>query len=55
MTIPEVARFLKVSKSKIYYLIQRREIPHIKIQRNVRIKQSELEKWLQKQEVKANL
>jgi excisionase family DNA binding protein len=55
MTIPQVARYLKMSKSKVYYLIQRREIPHIKIQRNVRIKQSELEKWLQKQEVKANL
>ncbi len=55
MTIPEVARMLKMSKSKIYYLIQRREIPHIKIQRNVRIKQSDLEKWLAKQEVKAHL
>ena len=26
MTIPEVARYLKISKSKIYYLVQRREI-----------------------------
>ena len=46
MTIPEVARYLKISKSKIYYLVQRREIPHVKIGRNVRIKESELTKWL---------
>ena len=35
MTIPEVARYLKISKSKIYYLVARREIPHIKIGKNV--------------------
>ncbi len=48
LTIPEVARYLKISKSKIYYLVQRREIPHVKIGRNVRIKESELTKWLDK-------
>ncbi len=48
LTIPEVARYLKISKSKIYYLVQRREIPHFRIGRNVRIKESELVKWLDK-------
>ena len=47
-TIPEVAEYLKMSKSKVYYLIQRREIPYIKIGRNVRIKESDLLKWLEK-------
>ncbi len=50
LTIPEVARYLKISKSKIYYLGQRREIPHVRIGRNVRIKESELTKWLDKQQ-----
>ncbi len=50
LTIPEVARYLKISKSKIYYLVQRREIPHVRIGRNVRIKESELTKWLDKQQ-----
>lgn len=45
-TVPEVARFLKLSKSKVYYLIKRNEIPHIRIQRNVRILHSDLEAWL---------
>lgn len=48
-TIPEVAKYLKMSKSKVYYLIQRREIPYIKIGRNVRIKEADLLKWLEKQ------
>ena len=36
-TIPEVAAYLKISKSKIYYLVSRKEIPHLKLGRNVRI------------------
>ncbi len=48
LTIPEVARYLKISKSKIYYLVQRGEIPYIRIGRNVRIKESDLMKWLDK-------
>jgi excisionase family DNA binding protein len=48
MTVPEVATYLQMSKSKVYYLIQRKEMPHIKIGRNVRIRQSDLEKWLAK-------
>ena len=41
LTPIDVARYLKLSKSKVYYLIQRRQIPHIKIGRNVRVKQSD--------------
>jgi excisionase family DNA binding protein len=51
MTIPEVASFLKMSKAKIYYLIDRREIPHLKIGRNVRVLESDLIKWLAQQRV----
>ena len=49
LTIPEVASYLKMSKSKVYYLIQRREIPHIKVGRNVRIRASDLNQWLLRQ------
>jgi excisionase family DNA binding protein len=48
-TIPEVAAYLKISKSKIYYLVSRNEIPHLKLGRNVRIRESDLQKWLQLQ------
>ena len=48
-TVPEVARYLKMSPSKVYNLVQTNEIPHLKIGRNVRIKQSDLDRWLDEQ------
>ena len=47
LTVPEVAQFLKMSNAKIYYLVAKRKIPQIKVDRNVRIRLSELEKWLE--------
>lgn len=49
LTISEVAAYLKISKSKIYYLISRKEIPHLRLGRNVRIRESDLKKWLELQ------
>lgn len=49
LTIPEVARYLKISKSKIYNLVSKEEIPHLKIGRNVRIRQADLQIWMEKQ------
>jgi excisionase family DNA binding protein len=51
-TVPQVAEYLKISKSKIYYLVQKNRIPHIRIGRNVRILESELLRWLQGQRAK---
>jgi len=51
MTISEVASYLKVSKAKIYLMIQRGQIPYIRLDRNVRVKESHLQKWLEKQTV----
>ncbi len=51
LTIPQVAKYLKLSKSKVYLLVQRNRIPHIRIGRNVRIRESELTRWLEKQQV----
>jgi excisionase family DNA binding protein len=48
-TVPEVAEYLKISKAKIYYLVQREEIPHVRIGRNVRIRETDLKKWIDKQ------
>lgn len=51
LTIPEVAEYLKISKAKVYLMVQRKQIPHLKLNRNVRIRRSDLEKWLEKQKV----
>ena len=44
LSIPEVAKLLKMSKAKVYILVQQKVIPHIKIGRNVRILESDLMK-----------
>lgn len=49
LTIPEVADYLKLSKAKVYLMVQRGEIPYIRLERNVRIRESDLMKWLEKQ------
>ena len=47
LTAVEVARYLKLSKSKVYYLISTKRIPHIKIGKNVRVRRADLEAWLE--------
>lgn len=51
-TVAEVARYLKISKSKIFYLVAKKQIPHLKIGRNIRIRRSDLEAWLNSQIVR---
>ncbi|MCL4552439.1 MAG: helix-turn-helix domain-containing protein [Candidatus Marsarchaeota archaeon] len=48
LTATEVARYLKLSKSRIYYLNQRQKMPHSKIGRNVRVRRSSLTTWLER-------
>lgn len=48
-TVPEVAKYLKMSKSKVYALVKREKIPYLRIGRNVRIRESDLNEWLEEQ------
>ena len=45
-TIPEVAKYLKLSRSKVYYLVQQGKLPHVRIGKNVRISERDLQAWL---------
>ena len=49
LTVPQVAEYLQLSKSKLYQMVKRGEIPHIKIGKNVRIRESDLLEWLDAQ------
>jgi excisionase family DNA binding protein len=49
MTVGEIAKYLKISRSKAYAMVQRREIPHIRIGKNVRIRVTDLLNWLEAQ------
>ena len=53
LTVPEVAKMLKLSKAKVYAMVQRSEIPHIRLERNVRIWEKDLLKYLEKQTIRS--
>jgi len=46
-TVPEVAEYLKISKSKLYTMVRKNQIPYIRIGKNVRIVEKELVEWLE--------
>lgn len=52
LTIPQVSEYLQVSKAKIYLMVQKGEIPYIRLNKNVRIWEKDLLSWLKKQTVK---
>lgn len=51
MTGAEGATYLRLSCAQVCALCQRRELPHIRMGKSVRVRQTDLEKWLQGQTV----
>ncbi len=53
LTISEAAKYLRISKSELYLLVQRRQIPYIRLtQKRIVIRESELMKWIEKNSVR---
>jgi len=46
---------LQISKAKAYLIIQRGEIPYIKLERNIRVRESELLKYIDKQTIRPSI
>lgn len=46
LTMNEVAKILKISRSKAYSLTQQNDFPMIKIGKCIRVKEKDLYKWL---------
>lgn len=46
LTAPDVARILKISKGAAYKLIQLKQIPSIRINRNVRVRPEDLDEFI---------
>lgn len=46
ITVPEMAKILKISRTKAYELVNDNLFPVVKIGKCIRIKYNELEKWL---------
>ena len=50
LTFEEARRYLKISNSTLYRLVQNRKIPASKVGRMWRFKKSRIDTWLEKQE-----
>lgn len=46
MTIDELADYLKISKSTLYHLVRRGEVPGTKIGRHWRFRREVIDRWL---------
>ncbi len=49
LKVPEVARVLRIARSRAYELVADGEIPSVRIGRSVRVSRRELERWLEGQ------
>ena len=52
LSVPEMARWLKVSKVSIYAMVGRGQIPHFRIGRRVRFNRGKIEDWLEEKQKK---
>ena len=49
LKVPEVARIIRVARSRAYELVAGGEIPSVRIGRSVRVSRKELALWLEEQ------
>ena len=51
LKVPEVAKELRIARSRAYELVANGTIPAVKIGRSVRVSREELDRWLKNQRV----
>jgi excisionase family DNA binding protein len=51
-TVRELAGFLKVSSNAVYKLVERRQVPHIRLNRKVLFDPQTIRNWLSQHAVK---
>lgn len=49
LKVPEVAKVLRIARSRAYELVADGEIPAVRIGRSVRVSRKELDRWLEAQ------
>lgn len=49
LTLPEVARLLKVAEKTVYTMAQRSEIPAFKVRGQWRFKRVDIDSWIEQQ------
>lgn len=51
LTVSEVSQRLQLSPQQIYRMLERREIPHTRIRRSLRVSEEQLARFITSQEV----
>jgi excisionase family DNA binding protein len=49
LTVPEAAKFLRISRNLAYELVARREIPCVRLGRVIRVPRTSLDAWIANQ------
>ena len=49
LTVPEVAKVLRIGRNLAYELVARGEIPCVRLGRKIRVPRSSLERWLERE------
>jgi excisionase family DNA binding protein len=47
-TVEEAARFLRIGRNQMYAAIMRREVPHARIGRTIRLSRTAIVRWLER-------
>ncbi len=60
LTVKEVSKLLKISKSKLYELVERREIPHYRLGEKgkrgaIRFKLDDVQEWLKERKIESGV
>jgi excisionase family DNA binding protein len=50
MTANEVAEYLRVDRTRIYRLLQRKELPGFKVGTDFRLRRADIDQWILKKE-----
>ena len=53
MSVNEVSSYLKLTKSTIYKLTQKDELPHSKLGKQLRFRKSKVDSWIEQRERQA--
>ena len=51
LTVQDITSLLGLKKSYVYYLTHRKLVPHLKINGQIRFRQSDISQWLRSKEV----
>jgi excisionase family DNA binding protein len=53
MTVKELAEYINVKEKTIYNFVEKRLIPHYRLNRIIRFRKKEIDKWIDSKKIKS--